>query len=992
MKLTLQILDAGETFFRPLEERPLVVGSGDGADLRLSEAGVAPQHLRIEPDPEGGHRLVDLGTEGGTRINGRDVAQARLSIGDRIEIGAAVLVVGQHVQRKATPGDVLAEGRALSQAQAQLRSRRIQEEKPRRTGLIAGVALLALAVIAALYFGSNTSDPLPPGWGDLMRMRRVGDVEGARTLVARLRERWAGERQSRVAQLDAVAADLAAIEIGVRDGAVELRAEASTRSTAEQLDDLRARRERDEDSVDAIVARVLSTRLRDIREGVLPEQPAPPQVAKEDPKVDPPLKPVESPKVPEAAVKTQPGAPEVVTTNGERRNGSADGSVESGLIAEQVASIDRLRGEKRFAEAYELCALTLAGVDAGQAGALREAESRLRADAERELGTLLKQVDGLAAAAPDPTHPTSSLEAALLALHEGSLRFPSDGPFAQLRERRRQFENGVIEIRRRGEGPVHGASLTEVRDRLADARAAERDGDYARASALLTQIAGMVASTDAAYGQSLTGRAADLDRLAALTSFLREELAAGRAVRLRTEDGSDIDLTLRDQHLLLGDGPFGFAAITADSLAALVRSRKASPVLCVAAAIVAYRAADPALAESLLGEAVQKQKDLQPQVDGVIARGRGETADSAGYRLVNGAFVAAREVEARAHAKELMPVIARIARTTGERREKELETLLQKGPRELDAVVIALRDSVVETATRIERDAFRRHYDALAETRRKLDDARTYAKELIFDEVKYFYPYKPPAVSAEKASEYWKVQGEVDERVAALRNLWTQKGPSKRVPKPLIDTLDGLDWMQKTLAGFGERVPEVEDRVAWLRAVPVDQPLELHTFAWDEGELARHEEDRRIVAYDQKVASSLSAPERDIVELTNDYRIMFGHRALAVNPKLLAAARGHAQEMGKMGYFSHFSPIPEHRTPFDRMKLAGYGAGVGENIANYPTAPSAQDGWLHSSGHHRNLLSPSHREFACGNDGRIWVENFGRGDEYLEDPVFRAIK
>jgi uncharacterized protein YkwD len=67
------------------------------------------------------------------------------------------------------------------------------------------------------------------------------------------------------------------------------------------------------------------------------------------------------------------------------------------------------------------------------------------------------------------------------------------------------------------------------------------------------------------------------------------------------------------------------------------------------------------------------------------------------------------------------------------------------------------------------------------------------------------------------------------------------------------------------------------------------------------------------------------------------------------------------------------------------MKLAGYTQGASENIANHPSAQSAHEGWTHSSGHHRNLLSPSHDEFAVGNDGRIWVQNFGRGEDFRND-------
>ena len=55
-------------------------------------------------------------------------------------------------------------------------------------------------------------------------------------------------------------------------------------------------------------------------------------------------------------------------------------------------------------------------------------------------------------------------------------------------------------------------------------------------------------------------------------------------------------------------------------------------------------------------------------------------------------------------------------------------------------------------AARIAAHPFKKKvWDKLATRRDQLDKARTFAKELIYDEVKYFYPFKPPAVSAEKA-------------------------------------------------------------------------------------------------------------------------------------------------------------------------------------------------------------------------------------------------
>jgi uncharacterized protein YkwD len=66
------------------------------------------------------------------------------------------------------------------------------------------------------------------------------------------------------------------------------------------------------------------------------------------------------------------------------------------------------------------------------------------------------------------------------------------------------------------------------------------------------------------------------------------------------------------------------------------------------------------------------------------------------------------------------------------------------------------------------------------------------------------------------------------------------------------------------------------------------------------------------------------------------------------------------------------------------MRLAGYDKGASENIALVDGAQGAHDAWCQSSGHHRNLLDADHREVGIGNDGRYWVQNFGRGAVYQE--------
>lgn len=984
MKLSLQILDAGETFFHPLDAETCVIGSAEGVSLRLREAGVAEQHAKIEIDPSGVHRLVDLGSPGGTRVNGRDVAQTRLSIGDRIEIGASVLVVGQHVPRKATPADVLGDGVALAHGQAELRRRRHEgDADPRRRRLAVAVGVLAVAVCFSIWFLAQSADSLPRGWGDLMRMRRAGDLVGARASIARYRGEWAGDDAARNARLDQIDADLRAIADAVAAGRVRLREEAATRSTAQQLDELRARRSADEDSIDGIAARVLGVQLHEIRDGVatvFPDRPIVPDTTGSAEPTQPRETPPPPPVVPIAGETAPAGvkAPAPV----------AQPEADAALFKEQLASLDRLRQLGRYSEALELCRIALDGASQERSAQIRDAELSLLDAARSELPSILKRIDEFAAAKPSANQPTAGLDQALVAVRVEIARFPSSPEFGALVERQRSFEIGR-ENALRGIASA-GPSLLDLRDRLADARGAERRGDYARAAEVVDSVAAAVAQGDEAHARSLQGRAVDLRRLDALAKWFGAELAAGREVVFTGNDGETIAVTSRDGRLCAGDEPFRFEDVKPSALVDSLRQKKVPADLMLAAAVAAYRGGERELAESALADAVTREAALQSQVDGVIARGRGETLDASGYRLVEGAFVATRELEARKRAVELGPIVQRIARSGANRRDADLEQLLQKGPRELAAVVLALHSAATDTAARIERDAFRRTWDALATQRRKLDDARAHSKALIFDETRYFYPYKPPAVSAERASEYWKVQGEVDDRVAALRAIWDGGPAGKRVPKKLLDELAAFDWIQSTMTGFGERALDTEDRVAWARSLPLDEPLDLRTFAWDQADRASLDTSRRILALAQKHAAWMTRAERDVFELTNAYRVMFGHRPLAVNQKLVQAARGHAKEMASLGYFSHFSPIPEHRTPFDRMRLAGYAMGSSENIANHPTSGSAFDAWLHSSGHHRNILAAGHRELACGNDASLWVQNFGGGEEYLDDPEFRA--
>ena len=78
-------------------------------------------------------------------------------------------------------------------------------------------------------------------------------------------------------------------------------------------------------------------------------------------------------------------------------------------------------------------------------------------------------------------------------------------------------------------------------------------------------------------------------------------------------------------------------------------------------------------------------------------------------------------------------------------------------------------------------------------------------------------------------------------------------------------------------------------------------------------------------------------------------------------------------------YFAHTSQGNPPTTPFDRMAEAGYPvSAASENIAKAGSPQAAHDEWLHSSGHHRNIVS-NWEDMGSGWGKGPWTQNFGSG-------------
>ncbi len=346
------------------------------------------------------------------------------------------------------------------------------------------------------------------------------------------------------------------------------------------------------------------------------------------------------------------------------------------------------------------------------------------------------------------------------------------------------------------------------------------------------------------------------------------------------------------------------------------------------------------------------------------------------------------ELAAQKSTRKYEQRVAKALSGTPEDLEQLVDATLSEGPESADALVLAMQKQRDKIVAKIEKYKLKKLWDRLAAQRNALDEARQHAKALIYDEVKYFYPYKPPAVSAEKAKEYRVVQDEIDRRVDVVRELWDKRTARARVPADLFEDVARFERVSEALAQFRVRDPESVARVAWVHSLPRDGELDISTYCRTAEERERLELFARIEAFNRAILPALSKAEQRQIEITNAYRRMFGHRPVAVNLKICAAARGHSEEMARLGYFGHYSPTPGRRTYNDRLKLVGYTKGASENCALNSSAEGAHNGWTHSAGHHRNLLHPAHTEFGVGNSGKYWTQNFGRGKEYEKNGAF----
>lgn len=122
------------------------------------------------------------------------------------------------------------------------------------------------------------------------------------------------------------------------------------------------------------------------------------------------------------------------------------------------------------------------------------------------------------------------------------------------------------------------------------------------------------------------------------------------------------------------------------------------------------------------------------------------------------------------------------------------------------------------------------------------------------------------------------------------------------------------------------------------------------------------------------------ATEAEMLLLVNKERIAAGLDPVVADAELTAVARDHGNEMFRLGYFAHESPVTGD--PSDRLGAAGIPYLVsGENLAFAPTVEIAHRGLMQSPGHRANILNPAFTRLGVGvirseNRGLMFSQEF----------------
>lgn len=157
-----------------------------------------------------------------------------------------------------------------------------------------------------------------------------------------------------------------------------------------------------------------------------------------------------------------------------------------------------------------------------------------------------------------------------------------------------------------------------------------------------------------------------------------------------------------------------------------------------------------------------------------------------------------------------------------------------------------------------------------------------------------------------------------------------------------------------------------------------------HTFTAKAYDAAGNTKISSSVSVTVSNSNGLDQMEQQVLDLVNQERAKAGLPPLVANTSLIRSAKRHTNDMATNDFVSHTGS--DGSTFTQRITDAGYQYSyAGENIAaGYTTAAEVVNGWMNSSGHRANILSPNYKDIGIGHAynssstyGHYWTQDFG---------------
>lgn len=210
-------------------------------------------------------------------------------------------------------------------------------------------------------------------------------------------------------------------------------------------------------------------------------------------------------------------------------------------------------------------------------------------------------------------------------------------------------------------------------------------------------------------------------------------------------------------------------------------------------------------------------------------------------------------------------------------------------------------------------------------------------------------------------------RGECKQMRAPVEELW---GKFYLDPAKVVE--------DKKFAEADARVQETVARLAELAAGGAGDKVAAIYASVDEAQVIRmmSPKDQKTMAANAALAPTLDAQDYRQMFLVNQYRVLAGKPALAIDPKLVECCKDHSKDMVERNFFSHESPVGGKRSFRDRAANFKTSAKA-ENI--YRGSEKAEDAfwsWFESDDHHRNMMG-GHTRIGTGRNGPRWTQMFG---------------